>query len=364
MRLRQLVVKALGFFLPPLVAVELTIRLLTPNGPFAGVQRLVDFYHPLRTGQTPVHYLFIGSSRVAAAVDVPTFREVLRPHAAAANLPPPLYIYNLGQGYSTLAEHYLALRCLPDSLLTGTVLLVGLKHGVPPGDLFTDTWDGLWADPRWPLLLSPILRLEDLPTFWWQAGDAVRDKLVVTAGLFLHSVRYGRFIRGKVRALIEDLPRRLGLRPPVSSAPPSLAPRGGIRTDSAGIAAIRRLMLEQMQHLNALRPDSVIPDWDQTVFADLVRLLQRRGGRVAVFNVPLTSWHRLTDRPTPEKIHSFRQWAYAHDMLVLEVPATYPDEAFPDLVHLADAYAPDFTRKLAEVFLQAITQEIEAGSAY
>lgn len=81
--------------------------------------------------------------------------------------------------------------------------------------------------------------------------------------------------------------------------------------------------------------------------------MQRHSGRVVVFNVPLTSWHRLTDRPTREKIQSFRKWARRHDVLVLNVPADYPDEAFPDLVHLADAYAPDFTRKLAEGYLQA-----------
>lgn len=346
MRLSQLVGKALAFFLPPLVAVELTIRLLAP-GPFAGVRRLMDFYEPVRTGPAPIHYLFIGSSRVAAAVDVPTFRRALGDTVAT------LHIYNLGQGYSTLAEHYLALRRLPDSLLQGTVLLVGLKHGVPPGDLFTDTWHGLWADPRWPLLLSPILRVQDLPAYWWRADDALRAKLTVTAGVFLHSIRYGRFIRGKVRTLLDRLPQRLGLRPPASSGPSPLAARGGIRTNSAGIAEVRRQILEQMRATDALRPDSLIPDWDRTVFADLVRLMQRHGGRVAVFNVPLTSWHRLTDRPTPEKMQAFRRWARRHDVLVLDIPADYPDEAFPDLVHLADTYAPDFTRKLAEGYLKA-----------
>ncbi len=277
---------------------------------------------------------------------VPTFRRALGDTAAT------LHIYNLGQGYSTLAEHYLALRRLPDSLLQGTVVLVGLKHGVPPGDLFTDTWHGLWADPRWPLLLSPILRARDLPAYWWQAGDAFRAKLTVTAGVFLHSIRYGRFLRGKARALLNALPRHLGMARPAPSTASPLAARGGIRTDSAGIAAVRRQILEQMRATDTLRPDSLIPDWDRTVFADLVRLIQARGGRVVVFNVPLTSWHRLTQRPTPAKIRSFHRWARRHDVLVLDVPADYPDEAFPDLVHLADAYAPDFTWKLAEGYLQ------------
>ncbi len=345
MQLSQLIGKAVAFFLPPLVAVELTIRLLTP-GPFAGVQRLMDYYQPVHTGPAPIHYLFIGSSRVAAAVDVPTFRQALGDTTAI------LHIYNLGQGYSTLAEHYLALQSLPDSLLQGTVLFVGLKHGVPPGDLFTDTWHGLWADPRWPLLLSPILSLQHLPAYWWQAGDAFRDKLTVTAGVFLHSVRYGRFIRGKVQTLINALPHHFGRAHPSAIAASPLAARGGIRTDSIGIAEVRRKILEQMHAAHSLRPDSLIPDWDRTVFADLVRLMQRHGGRVVVFNVPLTSWHRLTDRPTPEKMQAFRRWARRHDVLVLDIPTNYPDEAFPDLIHLANAYAPDFTWKLAAAYLQ------------
>lgn len=361
MRLPEIIGKALLFFLPPLLAVELIIRVLLP-GPFAGVQRLMDFYQVVRTGPAPVHYLFIGSSRVAAAIDIATFRHVLRTDPIFADSAETLHLYNLGQGYSTLAEHYLALRRLPDSLLQYTTLFIGLEHGIPPGDLFTDTWSGPWTDPRWPLLLSPILRLSDLLAFWRHADNSVHDKLIVTAGVFLYSVRYGRFIRAKAHAWIHHLPFRLGLRQPPPPTPSPLTARGGIRTDSAAIAEIRHLILEQLQQNGALPPDSVIPNWNQTVFADLVRLLQAHRGRVVVFNLPLPSWHRQTDRPTPEKVQSFKQWAKAHSVLILDVPVNYPDEAFPDLIHLADAYAPDFTQRLAQAYRTALdTQQANSS---
>ena len=49
--------------------------------------------------QSPLKYIFLGSSRVAASINVQTVKKLTGENA-----------YNIGQGFSTLHEHYLGLR--------------------------------------------------------------------------------------------------------------------------------------------------------------------------------------------------------------------------------------------------------------
>ncbi len=82
-------------------------------------------------------------------------------------------------------------------------------------------------------------------------------------------------------------------------------------------------MLEQMHTAAALHPNTLIPDRDRTVFAELMRLMQTHrawGGprRTAHF------WHRLTKRPAPEKVRSFYNGAQTHEALDVPAPPIPP----------------------------------------
>jgi len=115
-----------------------------------------------------VDVVFIGSSRVSAAVSVTSFaREVF---VRTGQCPRGL---NLGQGYSTDPEHYLGLRNLftshPESL-RGVVVFVEAAGGLPSSNgsevLGLARWDTSWVHSAQPWLVVDLLRSEDLLPLW------------------------------------------------------------------------------------------------------------------------------------------------------------------------------------------------------
>jgi len=347
--MRRFLTHGLIFLLLPLLVAEFSIRFVAPDT-FSGVRRLNDFYRPVKTSPSSAQYLFIGDSRVAAAIDVNTFTEELgKSHHDS------LVAFNVGQGYSTLAEHYLAisslLRKYPDRI-DSTVVFLGAPYGTPS----SITWDSTWTHPDWPVLLSEYLSVHHYSRYWLDAEDPVPIKLYVTAGSFLQSVRYWRYIKGKVVSapgkvaafLISDSSERGDVA--------DLRTDGGIRTDSAGVALAREKAVRRAEESKTKNSQLSNIDWDATIFSDLVELVRAHGGDVTVFNVPLSSVDARSLKPTQGIPQSFKSWASSNHVNTIEIDAQYPDGAFPDLWHLSASKAPDFTDRLASAYQKSSWQ--------
>ena len=281
-----------------------------------------------------VDFLFVGSSRVAASIDVSAFAEVVGQARGRE-----VRAVNLGTGYATLVEHDLALRELgrvyPESM-KGCVVLIEAPGGIPDG--LADgrgRWDEPWSYEGEAVRLAPSLRPGDIPALW-RSGFDLADKIHFTvrdlgnfSTLIAHREVLAESIADGLKARSYSL--LLGKRPEGEKA--DLATGGGIRADPATVARNRELARSFAERW--LQDDRPIgPDWDDRVIGSIVRRVKAMGGRVAFFEVPLHSVQanvlktevRLVDRA------AFREQARQQGTPLLELSATFPDEAFPDIL--------------------------------
>jgi hypothetical protein len=302
----------------------------------------------------PVDFLFVGSSRVAASIDIGTFAGEL-----ARTRGRDVRAVNMGTGYATLVEHDFALRELagkyPEAM-KGCVVLIEAPGGIPDGlGDGRGRWDQPWSYEGEATWLAPLLRPGDLPALW-RSGFDLADKVHFTARdlgnasiLIARREVLAESIADGLRARAESL--LLDQRPEAEKA--DLATGGGIRTDPATVTRNRGLArVDARRWLEDRRP--IGPDWDDRVLGSIVRRVKAMGGRVAFFEVPLHSLQagvlqtevRLADR------RAFREQARRWGTPLLELDDTIPDEAFPDIWHLAKSRSPEFTRTLAREWIE------------
>lgn len=378
----------------PLLALELGARtLLAPA--FRGTTELIDFYAQLRrtVDAAPPDYLFLGTSRVAAAVHQAHFDSL-----AQAATGQPSYAANLGKGSATEAIHYHGVRDLlarHPHALRGTTVFLGAPHGIPD-----QNWQERWTNDAWPLLLSPYLPASEIPRFVRIAEEPATEKVHIALARYSLALRLWPSIKQRLFSAVRAVGDRLGLPgarpdpeavrraalaareaagldtpadtlatvdtpPAADSAGVDLATQGGIRTDRQGLEANRRFAQQLMeQYLTNTLPRREAPvDWDQSVLADLVRLIRDHGGEVALFNVPLTSTDSLYysfvqgDRAA---VHLDR-WAARQQVPRLDIPLPTTDADFPDLRHLRFSLASTYTEMLFDAYQQ--THLGEATSA-
>jgi hypothetical protein len=307
----------------------------------------------------PVKYYFLGSSRVAAAVDEKAFEAEM-----GRQLGHPVQALNLGAGYSCLAQDYLYLRNLlrqhPDDLRDSVVFLEAFGGMPEPGE-----WNGRWFQEGWPELLTPLLRKGDLPRLWstqMTLEEKMRlsaDVLIRHCALLTYRERIGRelmkagddWVFGYVAPFFP--PRASG----TATAVADLTTAGGIRNDADGVAAARELAVNlARQDLACQAP---VRGWEKRIIADLVRLVRQGGGQVAFYEMPLHPVQaamyqteiRLGDRAV------FREQARAWDTPFLAPDFVSGDEDFPDYWHLRQARSSEFATKLARSWVQAASAD-------
>ena len=235
----------------------------------------------------PVKVIFVGSSRVQAAILPSAFEQVLaeagRPRATTLNL---------GRGYTTDLQHYLGLRNLlterPDAM-RGVTVFAEAPGGIP----YESRWQTTpWAMNAQPWLLVDLLRPSDLPRFWRWSGLDFETRLHLSVRVLLRRLSlFNRRERVREQWLDQVLPAMaLGTRPvltPVRVLGDDLRGPGhltSIRTDPTALAAAReaaRSIGEQMS-----RYQGSLSNWHGTIPEELVRLVQGAGGRVVFFEPP------------------------------------------------------------------------------
>jgi len=305
--------------------------------------------------QRPIGMMFVGSSRVAAAVCDTCAEEILSKASGRK-----VHVLNVGLGYTTIQEHYLLLRDLWQAApehVKGCVVMMEAPCGVPP----IATWQDSWVDPSHPELVGTVMHGDDLSRFW-RSGTDLRAKLLVgvpvllgVADLFAlrSGFRQGFFQGG------EQLLRTVGEKifpgqPRDKKGSGDLIERGGIRADQEGIRMVRRLVRQQMERQSRERLDvkSLGDLWRRDlVLASLMELVHSWGGSFVLLAAP----------GGPAMDAECREQKEARDVLIPQVTARgayfldvhFPttDEDFPDLIHLRGSRSADYTRSLINAWL-------------
>jgi hypothetical protein len=293
----------------------------------------------------PVDFLFIGSSRVGAAIDSNAFDDYMSTRLGKNTLS-----INLGQGYSSIQEHYLGLRNLlntcPESFRDFTVFLEA--PGETPNLLYYSTWTDNWINSDQVQLVVPLLKPPDIIPFWLSGSGSPAIKTFITLKYYLNPFKLVRFkerIKEKIETKVKEM-----IQPPSPGQKTDLSESGGVKTKQVDIARVRtsaqRFAREQM---DAQEP---FLNWDETVLADLIKLIKSHNGKVVFFKMPVSS-AQLNVFKT--KIHrdnriTFKQQLKKWDTVILYPDFSYTDEDFPDLWHLRYSRCAEFSGKLAQAY--------------
>jgi hypothetical protein len=303
----------------------------------------------------PVQAVFVGSSRVQAAILPSAFERVLAERGR-----PGTTALNLGRGYSTDAEHYLGLRNLlaahPDRL-RGVTVFAEAPGGLP----WLTRWDNTpWAMAAQPWMLVDLLQPADLPRFWLESGLDLETRVHLSLRVALRWLSlFNR--RERVREQFFD-----NLLPTLSRGkiPNFVIARtlGGdlqgpgevtsIRHDPAALEVARKLARDMGERLG--RNQAPIRDWRGTLPEALARLAQSAGGGLVFFEPPLSEaflqGYRTKVRQEDAALFALqaREWGAC----VVRPAFTYSDDDLPDLWHLRPERVAEFTRAVAVAWIE------------
>ncbi len=306
------------------------------------------------TTQGPIGVVFVGSSRVQAAVLPADFATELGGTALAGR-----QVLNLARGYSTDAEHYLGLRNLlrqHPAALHGVQVFAEAPGGLP----FRTTWqDDGWGHVQQPWMLVDLLSLSDLPAFLRSGQLGLGTRLHVGLRVLLRPVRlFNRRERVRQQWLEQVLPTvAAGQLPDLTPNEPvgfdlqGPGAASSIRVDPQAVAQARASALQVGELLE--RQQAPMRAWRGSIQDELVRLVRDHGGRVVFFEPPLAEVFQRAYR-TPlrqEDLALFGDQARAWGACVVRPDFPYGDDDLPDLWHLRPELAPEFSRALARTFL-------------
>ncbi len=292
----------------------------------------------------PVRYLFAGTSRVGAGVNVLQFAEAQPPLAPGE----PRQVFNMGHGFSTIISHAIGLRHMAEAgLLRGAIVFVEAPGGVPD----ESTWNGRWYFREAPSFLVSVAGARDMPGLW-RSGTSTDDKIGASARValkFSTLAVYAEMIR--VNGLGAAYRRASQLRSSAAGEPAvverlELREGGGVRGDVDDLSRISAAAIVEGQRM--LDAQTLVGDWGRTVSGEIVEIVRNGGGDVAFFDMPLSAPMRIAaESGTGQRNgESFRAWAAARGVRVLRSRGGYPVGLFPDVWHMSATGADMFTREL------------------
>jgi len=322
---------------------ELAVRtVLRPV--FDGINRIEDFYlqSEKSAGQGPVDVVFIGSSRVTAAISPAVVQSGL-----SDSLGTRVRVVSEGKGFSTLALHYFGLKRLyrnhPDKM-NGALVLVEAPGGIP----IYQEWSDKWVTDTWPTLMGPLLDRHNVVQFLSESPNSPGAKAYAVAAAPLRTVRYVRYLQPRLES------RFNGRFSPDHPGKPTadLVGDGGIRIDSVGVALVREQVLAgHEEHV-----DRSEWNWDTSVIGDIVRLVRENGGDVAFYEMPVSSpWEvQFPSEVRETERQSFHAWINENDLAYVPISDFgTTKEDFPDLVHLRKTRRSAFSERVSDGLLES-----------
>jgi len=311
--------------------------------------------------QQPINYLFLGNSRVTAAVDKRSFAETLEQKTGQHPT-----VDHLARGHTHLIHHYLALRNLTRTSpehLQGCVVMLEIPSGLPMSGVVSHNFPAKRSDP-WtlagghPQLLATVLQPGDLPDLF-RSQTALELKLAMTFRVFTKSL-YSISQRDRVREVInlnlnviaQQIECRVMSRQQQIDVPIDLASGGGIRTDAQGVATVRKIARERA--LEAQVAQQPMRGWDNSLLAEIAQLCRHHQMQLVLFHMPQAPQYELAAQTEVRKAdcRHFREWADRNDIPIVAFQFPTSGEDFPDHLHMCQQRGREFSKDLARAWVR------------
>ncbi|NTU74238.1 hypothetical protein HGB07_08950 [Candidatus Roizmanbacteria bacterium] len=319
--MKRLVLKVILFFAVPLMLLE--VAFYTKEAFFPSNQWFNGMIQ--NTKVQKLDFLFIGSSRVGAAIDESSFKQAIKDCFGRE-----VTTANLGTGYSTMAEYYFALKRLYEynpSAFDGMTIFIEAPTGIPSWGRWSDDW----VDPGRPGLILPYLSFSELIEFLEQSNQHWSIKSRVALEKSFRSVYLIRMTRDviieKGGRLANEIESRLFANKDKGIA--DLSSAAGIRTDEEGLRLARKLAIDIAA--SALKKQESI-DWNEMIVMDIIEFASKRGAKVVFYDMPLSSVQQkpMNTAIRQEDRRAFRVVANRLGVPILETGFECNDEDFPD----------------------------------
>jgi len=290
-------------------------------------------YFPEKTEQ--IDYLFIGSSRMPASIDINEFTRKKD----------SIVVVNAGKGFSTGSVHYLALTRLVENnpdILTNARVIIETEGGMN----FTENFEkGRYKMDEYSLiLLLPHLTLRSFIDFIRYSECELSLKIQLTKLYCSALYRNIPFIIDKAREKLYKADHEVEL----------IAAEGGIKTDAESIEQSRQIVIgyanQRIEDEKNLSPFSE-QDMNNSVMAAIHELISENGGRIILLDMPLHSVQDavFTNEYNSQNKETFHNWTKKNNIpLVALEDFNYSDDDFPDFGHLGIHRRIEFTNKVME----------------
>ncbi|MBX9690131.1 MAG: hypothetical protein K2X27_25695 [Candidatus Obscuribacterales bacterium] len=284
--------------------------------------------------------IFVGSSRTATAIDSEYLSERL-----SRDLNQKILVLNMGQGYSTLTEHYFGIkRALAyRGSFKNVIFVVEAAHGFP----LMNEWHGSWVLEEAPQIIMPVLNSKEIFEMWKISSMDPGLKTLISSGRYLLSARYFH----RFRRLIQALPEQIFARYRQEHDSVGIREAGGVSNSARALFLTRETVKSQFELLKK-HPQSC-PDFADSVFISLTDLLKANEAELLTYVPPQSSldiqnlsYYRCSDFK-----NAFEAFCRKKSLKQLSVPTSFPDRDFPDLLHLNKPNSLIFTKTLADELL-------------
>lgn len=299
-----------------------------------------------------VDALFIGSSQIEAAIDPPAFDAQV---AAATGKPFQSLKFGIG-GIRSLAVHFMGLRNLfrryPDKFRGCTVFLEA-----PYEHPSATTWADPWYFPGAEKVVLANVQPEDMPRLLASDPGAMRH-MEIQALLWQRHVRmsyYRVLLRYRIMDKVETTTAKVAtklhlLKPEIKAQGLDLAEGGILRTDAIAVAIGYKSASNYGDEIKNLRH---VYDWNDTIVGDIRKLVVANGGQLVLFQMPK---HTIFIAPfslpkEQQDIQSLKVSLAKWHVDMLHPHFTYDDSDFQDYWHLRHSRSAEFTRDLADAWL-------------
>ena len=280
-----------------------------------------------------IDYLFIGSSRIPAAIDV----------SVIMNYSDSIVAVNAGRGYLTGSINYWALKNKLDKnpdYLKGTTVITELQGA--SSFIYSQNFDKtkFSIHPQFPHLILPHVTNKILFNNLFKTDYDFGLKVRL---FFLHNLSLYRtipFLKSKLQELV------------FSNNNSALTNEGGIKTDETSIQNARTLVT-QIAKQRIRNHKELFPlkesDLENSMFAELHKIIIENGGNLILIDMPLHSVQQAVFETEYNRKNSkvFHKWLQKNNIPIIRVKDfSYNDEDFPDYGHLGTHKREEFTRKV------------------
>jgi hypothetical protein len=293
----------------------------------------------------PFDFIFIGSSRMAAAILPDIFKN-----------DSDQVVINAGRGYSTAVIHYKALTQILEqdkNALKNCKVIIEAPGGVSYIE------DGSrWFYDEDPHLIVPYLKTADIVEYVFKNKNSLVNKIDLVLLYSFAAWRDCFYEREQIQIFSDYHLKRMDVRflggPDQHEKSENIAARGGTKSDSATIKIARQLAYQARNQDISEQKVLTMKDIENSMISKICSLIRKNGGQVFLLDMPESSvLQSIYETPVAkENKKLFDQWLSDNKIRLIVTPFVYTDADFPDNFHLRESRVEEFS----ELALYAVQQ--------